>query len=445
MIFKSSILHRQVDNSPLVLFRMIFGLLIFLEAWGAIATGWVYRAFIEPDYNFPFIDFSFLEPLPGNGMYFYYIIMGLAGMMVMFGFYYRWGIGIYTIMWAGVYFMQKTNYNNHYYLLTLLCALMWLVPANGWGSYDAKRNPKIRSLTCPQWSLWIFTAHITIIYIYASVAKMYPDWLAAKPIDIWFNQKKDYWLVGPLLQIEWFKYAVAYGGIAFDLLIAPGLLWKKTRKYAFYASIFFHLFNSAIFQVGIFPYMGIAWALFFFEPEKVRKFFFKKKPPLALEKQDPNPEVSLKNQLIVAGLSVYLIIQLVLPLRHHLFPGNVFWTEEGHRLSWRMMLRSKYGTVRFNVKDNQSEKSWNVSPNESVTRKQNNAIATHPDMCWQFVQILKKDFAKKGYTDISIYADSKVSLNGRPYKPLYKPDFDLAKIEWHRFKHAEWLTEFEGW
>ncbi|MEP0481357.1 MAG: HTTM domain-containing protein, partial [Nonlabens sp.] len=62
-------LFTQVDNSALVIFRMIFGLLIACEAFGSIALGAVRRLFIEPDFTFTFIGFEFLEPLPGNWMY----------------------------------------------------------------------------------------------------------------------------------------------------------------------------------------------------------------------------------------------------------------------------------------------------------------------------------------------------------------------------------------
>lgn len=426
-------LFRPVDNSPLILFRIVFGLLIFLEAWGAILTGWVKRAFIEPQYTFPFIDFSWLQPLPGYGMYIYYIIMGIAGLMVMFGFYYRLGIGIYTIMWSGVYFMQKTNYNNHYYLLVLLCLLMCLVPAHRYASIDAKRHPEKRSLTCPQWCLWIFALQITIVYIYASVAKMYPDWIEARPISIWFDYKSDYILIGPLLAKEWFQHVVAYGGILFDLLIAPGLIWKKTRKYAFMASIVFHLFNSVVFQVGVFPYMGIALGVFFFEPAVVRRIFFKRKPePEYLDTYRP-----VMSWVYVVGL--YFIIQILLPLRHWLFPGNVHWTEEGHRLSWHMMLRVKSGYVFFRVVDEQTGREWKVNPNKYLTYKQAKAIASRPDMCWQFIQILKDDFARKGYPQVAIYASGKVSLNGRDEQALYNESMDLAKVEWKRFGHSDWL------
>src|SRR5690606_27923259 len=89
--------------------------------------------------------------------------------------------------------------------------------------------------------------------------------------------KSDYWIIGPLLQENWVHWTIAYTGIFFDLLIVPMLLWKRTRMFGFILSVFFHLFNSAIFQIGIFPYMSISFALFFFSPETLQRRFLPKK------------------------------------------------------------------------------------------------------------------------------------------------------------------------
>ena len=119
-------LFKQIDNSALIIFRVIFGLLCFLESIGAIFTGWIKRTLIDPDFTFSFIGFEWLQPLPGNGMYFYYVIMGILGLCIMVGYKYLWSTILFTILWAGVYFMQKASYNNHYYLLILLSGLMAL-------------------------------------------------------------------------------------------------------------------------------------------------------------------------------------------------------------------------------------------------------------------------------------------------------------------------------
>lgn len=436
--FLQPILFKEVDNAPLIVFRIIFGFLLMAEAWGAIATGWVHKAFIEPSHTFPFMFFSWLEPLPGNGMYYYYGLMGLSGLFIMLGLYYRSSMSVYAIMWAAAYFMQKTNYNNHYYLLMLLNFIMLIVPAHRYYSLDVRRRRAIKKLTCPQWCIYIFAAQITIVYIYAAVAKMYPDWIEAKPVHLWFESKKDYFLIGPLLAKEWFQYAVALGGILFDLLIAPALIWKKTRKYAFVISIFFHLFNSAVFQVGIFPYLGIAFGLFFFPPETIRNIFFKKKPALSpVKKQVIVPRQSA---FIMTGLGIYFLIQILLPLRHWAYPGNVNWTEEGHRLSWHMMLRVKSGYVQIRAEDHDTNKTFPIKLSDYLTDKQARSVATRPDMFYQFIQVLKEDLEKKGHSNYSLYAHSMVSLNGRKTQPLYNSTVDLTEITWHPFRHSEWLV-----
>tara|TARA_B110000046_G_scaffold35749_2_gene39042 strand:+ start:8266 stop:8691 length:426 start_codon:yes stop_codon:yes gene_type:complete len=125
--------------------------------------------------------------------------------------------------------------------------------------------------------LWIFKGTVLIVYFYLALAKMYPDWVDAVPIKICFSQKAGYPVIGLLLVQSWFQHVVALGGIIFDLLIGPALLWKRTRKAAFISSLVFHGFNSVVFQVGIFPFMGIAFGLFYFEPEVIQKLFFNQK------------------------------------------------------------------------------------------------------------------------------------------------------------------------
>ncbi len=430
-------LFQAIDNSFLVVFRAIFGFLITAEAWGAIMTGWVRRAFIDPVMTFTFMDFSWLHPLPGNGMYFYFFIMGCFGIMVMLGYRYRFAIGSYTVMWSMVYFMQKTNYNNHYYLLVLLCILMCLVPANRAFSLDAKYKPELKSYTCPNWARILFMVQIGIVYTYAGIAKLNMDWLTTDSIRMLVSSKSNLWLVGDLLQKQWVHYFIAYGGLFFDLFITPLLLWKRTRKWAFIASVFFHLFNSAVFHVGIFPFMGIAMCIFFFDPGVIRRIFFKNR----IEKS--NLLVYPVNKPLMAILLVWVLLQITLPSRHWFYDSNVHWSEEGHRLSWRMMLRSKGGYVNFKVVNPENDSTVMVDKSKYLTPKQQRVIATRPDMCWQFVQVLKKDFAEKGWPNAEIYAVGKVRLNGRNSQPLYNPKKNLAQVEWHRFKKSDWLLPME--
>ena len=432
-------LFKHIDNSALIVFRIVFGLLCFLESTGAIFTGWLKQTLIKPQFTFNFIGFEFLQPLPGNGMYFYYALMGLFGLLIMVGYKYRFSMLAFTIMWTATYLMQKSSYNNHYYLLMLLSAIMVFLPAHKYASIDAKLNPKIKSYAMPQWCRWVIIIQLFIVYTYASVAKLYPDWMDTTVIELMMKGKKGYFLVGDLLQIKWVHYILAYGGILFDGLIIPLLLFKPTRKYAFGASIFFHLFNSFIFQIGIFPYLSLAFSLFFFQAEKIQKIFLKSKP-FYNKSEILNP--SFKQPIIIVFL-IYFLIQISLPLRHHFITDNVLWTEEGHRLSWRMMLRVKSGKTTYWIKNKDTDQRIKINLNQFLTRKQRRSASTKPDVMWQFSQYLKQKFKNQGQ-DIAVYIDSKVRVNGRPYKTLINPNIDIANQEWYFFKHQDWILPFDN-
>lgn len=430
----NKLLFSRIDNSQLILFRIFFGLLIALECYGAIVTGWIKRTLVEPQFTFNFIGFDWLQPLPGNGMYFYFFVMGTLGILVMLGYKYRFSIIAFTILWSGVYLMQKTSYNNHYYLLILISLFMCFFPANRSHSLDTKMNASLKSDSIYSWVKWVIILQLLIVYTYAAVAKLYGDWFDLRIVKILMLDKADYYIIGELLQQPWVHRIIAVMGIFFDILIVPALLWKPTRKIAFGISLFFHLFNSIVFQIGIFPYLSLAFTVFFFEAETIRRIFFKKKKPF-LSKGIQIP--SYKSILfILAG--IYFLIQLLLPVRHHFIKDDVLWTEEGHRLSWRMMLRSRSGNIKFNVVNKKSGESTQVNLDDYLTKKQNRRIGSYPDFIWQFAQRLKKEYAEKGES-VSIYVTSKISVNGKPYKAFIDPEVDLANTPWNYFWHNEWV------
>lgn len=428
-------LFKQIDNSSLIIFRIIFGLLIFLESVGAIFTGWVKKTLIDPEFTFTVIGFDWLQPLPDNGMYYYYAIMGILGLMVMIGYKYRFSIISFTLLWTATYLMQKASYNNHYYLLILISGFMCILPANKYLSVDAKLHPNISTIKMPNWVRLIFIAQMAIVYTYGAIAKLYPDWLDTTVISLFMQSKKHYYIIGNLLQETWIHYFLTYGGILFDGLIIPLLLVKKTRKIAFIAAIFFHAFNAVVFQVGIFPFLSLAFCVFFFEPKTIHRIFLKRK-----QFYNTNEVITPKNKtLATLSLAVYFCFQLILPVRHWFIKGDVLQTEEGHRLSWRMMLRTKSGIINFKVVDKTTGKATIISHHEMLSVKQSQILATKPDIIWQFIQHLKNNYKKEG-KNIEIYAiNSRVSINGKPYHPFINPDIDLTTVEWQTFSHSKWI------
>jgi vitamin K-dependent gamma-carboxylase len=424
---------QPVDNAPLIVFRIFFGFLMACESFGAIITGWVKNVLITPKFTFSFIGFEWLQPLPGNGMYFYFALMGTFGLLIMLGFRYRIAIISFTLLWAGVYFMQKSAYNNHYYLVLLISFLMVFLPANKDLSLDTKFGKVKTKNQMPYWIIFLFICQVSFVYFYAAIAKFYPDWLDGTFTKNLLQGTTTRPFFLEIFSQKWFYLFIAYAGIAFDLFIVPFLLFKRTRTLALIASLVFHLFNSITLQIGIFPFFALTFALFFYPPITARKLFY----PKRLKQDFVILPFSNSNKNVFYFLIIpYLIIQFALPLRHHFIAGDVLQTEEGHRMSWRMMLREKSGFIVFKVKDNTTNEVWTHNYYDDVTPKQASNLATKPDFIWQYCQRIKKQNEGK---DISIFVDCSIAINRKEYRPLIDPKFDMAKAEWSHFKHNEWI------
>ena len=63
-------------------------------------------------------------------------------------------------------------------------------------------------------------------------------------------------------------------------------------------------------------------------------------------------------------------------------------------------------------------------------------------MIWQLAQRIKNEYLEKG-EEIEIYVDTKISLNGRPYKKLIDPNVDLASVSWSTWKHSDWIITYD--
>ena len=432
-LFSSSIYNRLLapaNNNRLVVFRVLFGLVMAAECFGSVFTGRVNELFVDTPFNFSFIGFEWLAFLHGSWMNYYYCLMGMLGMMIAVGLYYRIAsIGL-AVLWTLTYLAEKTHYNNHYYLMVLLCWLMCVLPAHKRLSIDLKQRRTSPASTYYWWQHALIICQIWIVYTYAGIAKINPDWLQAMPLKLWMPGHAQTPLIGPLFTSAFAPWFMAYAGLLFDLLIVPALLWKRTRLFAFWVGVVFHLSNSVLFGIGTFPYLAIAMCVFFASS----LWLDRKLPAVSF---DTKPKKT--RPWVIALAAVYLFVQMVLPIRHWFIPGNVNWTEEGHRMSWRMMLRTKNGGISFRVIDKQTGGETLDYPQQVLAREQFNDLCTHPDIIWQYAQYLKQKYRKAGVV-VAVYADGCAMLNGKNCLPLVDPNVDLASVQWSTFGHNSWIT-----
>ncbi len=428
--------NKPVDRAPLALFRMFYGFLIACEGWGAIMTGWVRRTLVEPGELFTFIGFEFLEHLGGPLMYPYFVVMGATGIAIMLGWRYRLTSVLFALMWSAAYLMQKASYNNHYYLLMLLAWMMALLPAHRSHSLDVRSGRSSRRDHMPAGVRVLIIVQLLIVYTYASLAKLYPDWLDNTFSRMLMSGRADYPIIGSFLQQDWVHTGISWFGILFDGLVIPALLWKPTRKWAFGLAVFFHLFNSVTLGIGIFPFLALAFTVFFFDERDIRRIFFRSTLPERIRSGDFR--FTLRPLVLWAG-GLYLLIQLLLPLRHYLWEGNVFWTEEGHRLSWRMMLRFRTGYANYTAVFKDEGTRIPLDPRDfGLNAKQLRKVQAHPDFIWQFAQKVHRHYEAEG-KDVEVYVQCRVRLNDHALQDLIDPQTDLASVPWNHWTRNEWV------
>jgi vitamin K-dependent gamma-carboxylase len=432
-------LFAPVDIASLVFLRIAFGAIMLWEVWRYNSRGWIRRYYITPDFHFTYYGFDWIDPLPDNGMYLLFAALGALAFCIMLGILYRFSTILFFVGFTYVFLLDQARYLNHFYLVSLISFLIIFVPAHRAFSIDALFYPKIRSNTAPRWALWLMRFQLAIPYIYGGIAKLNGDWLRGEPMRGWLADRTDFPLIGELFTEEWMVYLFSYSGLLLDLLVVPLLLWRRTRIFAFAVSIMFHLVNARLFQIGIFPWFMLAATLIFFPPDLPRRVLFWRRD----EREHPKPIGSHPLQpaqwTVIVMLGLYGIIQILFPFRHLLYPGNVSWTEEGHRFAWHMKLRDKdHKAIEFFVTDPVSQKTWELDPDDYLTFHQRNKMADYPDMVLQFCHYLATKLREQGYEQIEVRAAILTSLNGRDPQFLINPTIDLASQP-RNLMPAKWI------
>ena len=448
-------LFQPVDISTLILFRIVFGILGFADVFGT----WIYYHMIkgafDPDgFQFKYYGFEWVKPLPEPFMSVLLLSICACAILVMLGKWYRISATLFAFGFTYTYFLEKAHYLNHAYLFCWICFLMIFLPVDRSLSLDVKKNPALRSETTPYWCLFIPQFLMGTVYFYGGIAKINSDWLNAIPLKQWIGYRSDLPVIGPLLAQEWMAYFMAYGGLLLDLFVAFFLMFRRTRPWAFAAVLFFHSMNLLIFKIGIFPFLSVTLTALFFAPDFPRRFlhwlanrwaWLKQQQAAWLDRmQNSTPSIPLwqaapvNRTYILTGLSLLMAIHLLLPWRHHLYPGDVTWTEEGHRYSWRMMLRSKIGYGKFKVVNLETEEITYADPDDYLSERQERKMYTHPDMILQFAHFLEQEFEADG-KEVAIYGKIKCKLNFRDYHEFIDPNVDLTQVEWSLWEPSDWI------
>lgn len=426
--------------APLVFFRIFFGVLMLYHLYGMTVDHWIHFFYVAPDFHFTYPGFAWVKPWPGDGMYLHVAVMGVAAMGISLGLFYRCSALVFCLGYTHLFLIEKALYQNHCYLICLLSGILIVIPAHQACSLDAYFGLVRKSYSAPTWALWLLRLQLGIPYFYGGLAKLNYDWMNSQPMKLWLVRRNDVPFVGELLTWEWAPFIFSYSGILLDLLIVPALLWKRTRLVAYVAALSFHLMNSVLWDIGIFPWFMIGATLLFFPAESLRKLL--RFPPLEETSTSTSPAITLQQRLQLGAIGLFCLWQLLLPLRHFAYPGDVSWTEEGHHFAWHMMLREKDVGIRFYVVHAQSGQRGLIRVEDFLNERQLSRMGKDPDMVIEFVHHVRDHYRERSGKELDIYVLNIAALNGRKPQLLMDPTINYSAVQ-RGWSSQPWIRPLE--
>jgi len=454
------LIHKQNHIAPLAIFRIIFGLMILISTLRFILKGWVEDLYITPSYYFTYYGFDWISPISPEFIYLLFGILIITSILIIFGLFYRLNISLFFLAFTYIELIDKTNYLNHYYFISLLSFILIFLPLNKYFSLDTFFGLTKRIKTVPVWTINVIKIQLAFVYVFAGIAKLNYHWLIeAQPLINWLKHMSDFPIIGEILLYDSTAYLFSWFGALFDLSIIFILINNKLRIYGYILVLIFHITTSIMFPIGVFPLVMIASTLIFFGDNFHQKiiatisklFYFIKK-----KNSDTHPftiNTKTKNLLKITFI-LFFSIQLFLPLRYLLYPGKLFWTEQGYRFSWRVMLIEKAGYAQFFLHEPNKDRKIPINNKKFLTPQQEKMMSTQPDMILQYAHFLSEFYKNSTFNESNgeliklddrpkITAKVEVGLFNKGSRPFINENVDLATIN-RGFKHKNWVLPYEN-
>lgn len=441
-------LLEPVDGASLGIFRILFYLIMAVDMVRYFQFQWIDSMFVRPAFWFSW--FPFIQPWPEMYMYLHFKLAFLAALLSCLGLFYRPASLFFGFSIIYFFLIDKANFINHFYLICLISFVMMLLPANRCYSIDAVWEAQKKTQVA-RWNILILKYLVLIVYFYAALWKFSPDWLAGVPCQYFTYPMADKTpLLAPIVNQDWFGHFMAYGGLFVDCSVPIFLIIPQTFWLGAIISVCFHVMNSWLFMIGVFPFLMMSTLVLFPSCSWPRDLWAKIRSKTGREKEKSGKSAQSSVLLVrqsantavqgafgfsklttIAALiffHVFLVVQMFLPLRFLAYSGNPDWTEQGYYFCWRMMLHSKRTSMAcFEVRDPRTgEILATITGRRFLNGNQRWNMGRHPQLARQFgIWLADKIERKTGRRPI-INVMLRASVNGRPWQYLIDPHVDIA-------------------
>ena len=434
-----------VDALSTEIFVRFFGLMIILQVWSYNKAGFIEKGILSSKVLFTYDLFHWVHPFPAGIMTAIPVILIFCGVLIMINKFRKIAIGTFCILFSYLFLLEKSYYNNHFYLMILLSFLFLF--------YTPNKNKGEKKTWIPNWFLLLLQFQVVIVYFYGGLAKISYDWMVRmQPIGQFLQNSERSSALPSLNSSSLALYILTYGGFLFDITIGFFLLNKRTRNKAIVLCVCFHMLNFLLFNfgsggdIGIFPFLMMGTCILFADPETVRRKLSSLIPSLkeTAKKKQIAPVVNALNpksnkKLVMIFFFSYIGIQILFPLRHLMYSGNTSWTFRGGRFAWRMKVHTKSSKIKFYYQLDQNDTLRFANINSLINTTQESEMGEDPSTLLQLADYLGNDLKKNGYNNAVIKVSDKVSLNNRPFQFIMDSTANLLTLTHNLIESDKWI------
>ncbi|MGY2126949.1 HTTM domain-containing protein [Blastococcus sp. SYSU DS0617] len=228
----------QSPAAPLAVFRMVVGAVAAVKA-----LDWAARILLQDPTLQPL--YGFLPALPAAVWLVLAVAMLTAAVTAAVGYRARPAL-LVTAGLAMAFICVGGFYANHAYLMATLAVLLSFTDSDAALSVRARRGGGRETVWAPP--VYLLRAQITIVYIYAALAKLNPDFLSGNALASWHFSSllaPDFLISRPILM------TMAIGAIVCELFVAFALWFRRLRPVAIVIGVALHLGMIAFISAGV--------------------------------------------------------------------------------------------------------------------------------------------------------------------------------------------------
>ncbi|KAJ8733012.1 hypothetical protein PYW07_015611 [Mythimna separata] len=264
-------MYEPKDSSSLAVTRILFGLAMLFDIPDERGGASMVKRWGDPNTcHFPLIPILTSIGMPYMALV--YAALWVGALCIMLGYKFRLAAPVFTVCYWYLFLIEKSFWNNHSYLFGLVALLLSCTEANCYWSLDSYLDPTKKRSSVPYWNYFILKYQFFILYFMAGMKKGTAEWLTGYSVqnlsEHWVFEPFKFFLTVPqtdYLIVHWFVFV-------FDLTVAIWMMLSTTRHVAMLFCAMFHLMNSRLFRIGMFPWVCLATMPLFYPFDWPKKF-----------------------------------------------------------------------------------------------------------------------------------------------------------------------------